>query len=268
MRLEKILITPSMAADMLQSNIKNRTLREKAITKYANEMLRGTWKQDTGEVIKISKTGVLLDGQHRLMAIIKANIPVYFHVIYGLCDSITDVLDTGSNRSASDVFKLNNIMYNSTIPSMINQYNALKNTKALYGTGMSKNQKLSNNEILSMYYERPDFWHDVAKTSLKWYESFSRILNTSIIGGIYAYLYEINSNDAKEFINQLCTGNDIENKSLLVLRKKLVDDKLSIKSHSKTTIIAFILKTWVHFRKGTEISILKYNAESEEIKVI
>jgi hypothetical protein len=77
------------------------------VNRYAQDILAGRWKEDTGEVIKVSKSGIVLDGQHRLYAIVKANTPIFLHIAYGIDDSVSDVLDTGSVRSASDVFKLN-----------------------------------------------------------------------------------------------------------------------------------------------------------------
>jgi hypothetical protein len=109
MEIQKKLITPARASELLQSNVKNRTPKNPVVSKYARDMANGKWKNDTFELIKISRSGVILDGQHRLMAVVKANIPIYFHVVEGVDDSVFDVLDTGSNRNASDVFKINNI---------------------------------------------------------------------------------------------------------------------------------------------------------------
>ena len=42
-------------------------------------------------MIKISKSGTILDGQHRLMAIIKANKGIWLHLATELDESIFDV---------------------------------------------------------------------------------------------------------------------------------------------------------------------------------
>jgi hypothetical protein len=108
LEFKKELITPSRAKELLEANINNRRVKDEVVNRYAQDILAGRWKEDTGEVIKISKSGIVLDGQHRLYAIIKANTPIFLHIVYGIDDSVSDVLDTGSVRSASDVFKLNN----------------------------------------------------------------------------------------------------------------------------------------------------------------
>jgi hypothetical protein len=63
-------------------------------------MINNKWKQDTGECIKISKTGRILDGQHRLKAVILSNCSIYFYVATNIDDSVFDVLDTGKARNS------------------------------------------------------------------------------------------------------------------------------------------------------------------------
>ena len=87
------LITPQMAKALLESNTNNRRPKSPIIMRYASDMQKGLWKQNTAEFIKISKSGQILDGQHRLMAVIKSNTPIIFQVARGLDDNIFDVLD-------------------------------------------------------------------------------------------------------------------------------------------------------------------------------
>ena len=126
MNIAKKLITPSYAKQLLESNTKNRSVNEIIVNRYAKDIMEGNWKEDTGEAIKISKTNVVLDGQHRLYAIVKANTSAYLHIITDLDDSVFDVLDTGKPRSAVDVFKIQGIKHENTIPSIIIRYKTLK----------------------------------------------------------------------------------------------------------------------------------------------
>ena len=123
MKIEKILITPTMAKELLEKNINNRNVKQPVVARYAKDMIAGKWKQDTAELIKISKTGLILDGQHRLLAIVKANVSIYFHIASELEDNIFDVLDTGSIRNSCDVFNIQNIKnYNCVRPLYIRPF--------------------------------------------------------------------------------------------------------------------------------------------------
>jgi hypothetical protein len=60
-------ITPTIAEALLRDyNFKNRPKKQKAITRYANDMAAQQWSV-TGDTIKFSKEKRLRDGQNRLM---------------------------------------------------------------------------------------------------------------------------------------------------------------------------------------------------------
>lgn len=258
MKIEKKTITPSEAKSMLEKNTNNRNCSERTVAIYANSIKKGLWKEDTFELIKISKSGRILDGQHRLKAIIKANIPINLHIAYELNDDIFDVLDTGKKRNPSDVFKINNVKNGNSLPSMIQLYFSLKNNHSIRSTGLTK----TNTELLSTYEENSIFWDMVATKSLTWYHNFSKILPPQYVGGFYAFFYEIDSENANKFMDDLANGTT-ENKSILVLRKRLVDDKVSLRKISSEIKFALIIKTWNFFRLNKTVSCLKFDPTKE-----
>lgn len=101
-------ITPELAKLLLRQNTRNRSLRQADVDKYARDMKAGRWRT-TGEAIKISESGVLLDGQHRLHAVIKAGVPVKTLVVWGVEDEAQHVMDTGAKRSVADALQLNGV---------------------------------------------------------------------------------------------------------------------------------------------------------------
>ena len=104
-------ITPEMAVELLEKNTINRRVKERVVGQYATEILAGRWRSGTGEVIKIAKDGTILDGQHRLLAVIKADKEIVAHLAYDVSNEVFDVLDTGSPRGAADVFHIEGIHY-------------------------------------------------------------------------------------------------------------------------------------------------------------
>jgi hypothetical protein len=98
-------VTPALAAKWLKLNIDNRKQRGSYINDIAGAMRRGEW-QATHQGIAFSKTGRLLDGQHRLEAIVKSDIEVEVLVVVGLDESTFSVIDGGAKRSIADATKL------------------------------------------------------------------------------------------------------------------------------------------------------------------
>lgn len=106
MKAEVVTVTPEMAKVFLSCNSSNRPLNNSVVNVYAKDMKQGNWKLG-GQGISISTTGRLLDGQHRLSAIIKANVPVTMLV----CSDVDDTnanFDNGKKRSITDQYKIKN----------------------------------------------------------------------------------------------------------------------------------------------------------------
>jgi len=260
MNIAKKLITPSYAKQLLESNTKNRSVNEIIVNRYAKDIMEGNWKEDTGEAIKISKTNVVLDGQHRLYAIVKANTSAYLHIITDLDDSVFDVLDTGKPRSAVDVFKIQGIKHENTIPSIIIRYKTLKKGRVKADSRMDN---FTNSEILDFYNESEFFWQNVAKKSILWYKQFAKIVSPSSFGGFYALFNDISPAHAEEFMNQLATGNDIKCTSIKLLRTKLMNDKLATKKMPMELRGAIMIKAWNFYRKNENPKLLKWDSATE-----
>jgi hypothetical protein len=70
-----ISVTPELAAKWLELNDHNRGVVTARVDQYAADMRRGEWRVN-GEAIKISADGKILDGQHRLLAVLEADVAI------------------------------------------------------------------------------------------------------------------------------------------------------------------------------------------------
>jgi hypothetical protein len=114
MKLEIVTMTPEWAHQILTTqNTKNRQLRPSVVRRYARAIEAGQWKL-TQQGVAIGSNGVLLDGQHRLAAIVDTGQPVQIALATDCDPSIFMVMDTGFARKASDVLQMEGIS-NSTI---------------------------------------------------------------------------------------------------------------------------------------------------------
>lgn len=96
-------ITPAMAQDILDSsNVNNRVVSKARVNKYAGLMTEGKW-MTTHQGICISDKGRLIDGQHRLLAIIKSNKTIDLCLTTGIKDEAFGEIDIpGGHRDAGD----------------------------------------------------------------------------------------------------------------------------------------------------------------------
>jgi len=105
MKFSQLVITPQMAKNMLTRNKNNRNLSMRTVENYAKDMRAGHW-QVNGESIKIGKDGSLLDGQHRLSAVIKSGIPVPLVLIEDIDNDSFFTIDTGKKRTAGQIAQI------------------------------------------------------------------------------------------------------------------------------------------------------------------
>ena len=96
------LITPDMAAKYLENNASNRPIRPVHVRMFEQLQLNNDF-QHTHQGIALSSEGdKLLDGQHRLTAIVNSGIPCLMNVTRGLPESTYQNMDAGIPRSVSD----------------------------------------------------------------------------------------------------------------------------------------------------------------------
>mgnify|MGYP003335415932 FL=1 len=77
------VITPEQAHDYLLNNAKHRPIKEKKVAEYMAEMRDGQWKLN-GKTVCFDSTGRLLNGQHRLSAVVRSGVPLTTVVVRGL----------------------------------------------------------------------------------------------------------------------------------------------------------------------------------------
>lgn len=98
-------ITPAKAQQYLEKNTSNRPLRKNRVAKYARAMQSKEWRV-TNQGIGFNCDGSLLDGQHRLHAVIQSGVPVRMSVTRGLDRESMFGIDVGGNRSVPDIARV------------------------------------------------------------------------------------------------------------------------------------------------------------------
>ena len=99
---KQVTVTPDMAKNWLAKyNKRNRSVRDTAVENYAEDMKAGRWRF-THQGIAFYTDGCIADGQHRLMAVVKANVPVKFLVTNGLPVETGAILDQHARRQLHD----------------------------------------------------------------------------------------------------------------------------------------------------------------------
>lgn len=98
-----VRMTPEVAQVLLARNEGNRKVRPTVVRKYKLQMDAGEWYPCSAGV-GVSDDGALLNGQHRLQAIVELGKPQWTLVVWGLPTVAREAEDRGANRTISDIF--------------------------------------------------------------------------------------------------------------------------------------------------------------------
>ncbi|MCC9181161.1 hypothetical protein [Mycolicibacterium mageritense] len=93
-----------------QHNTRNRPVNERAVMRYQTDMESGRWAF-AADPIRFDRDGVLLDGQHRLIALANCvpAMTIPFLVVRGLDPEAQDAMDQGHKRTTGQQLALHGV---------------------------------------------------------------------------------------------------------------------------------------------------------------
>ena len=246
-------ITPHLAAKWLELNMHNRPLQYERALALSGAIRRGEWAVN-GDAIRFASNGELLDGQHRLQAIVIAGKPVKTLVVRGLAlDSFATIDTNRAVRSARDVLALSGIPNNMVVAPMARFQHFYENGGNPYDAGIDKTP--SAEQILAIA-RRPGF-APLANRVLasRWCRKF---VGNGLTGFCMYVFGQYREDHARAFFHQLETGIGLEQYSpILLLRERLI---ATTGSHERLRPIAkgaYIFKAFRLYLLGNEVRQLK-----------
>lgn len=122
---EWVEVTPALAEEWLRWNKDNRRLVSARVLRFAEDMEGGRWANHHPHGIAFDVNGRLIDGQHRLEAVVLSGASVVMRVTRDLNPEMHVVFDLGAPRSSSDILTrggVQNSAHAGTIASMLYLY--------------------------------------------------------------------------------------------------------------------------------------------------
>lgn len=104
-----VTVTPELAQEFINASFQNGQIRNRrALESFASQMRNGEWDESNPKPMIWSASGKLLDGNHRCAALIKAGVPLEFHMAYDRPESLFDILGAESPRAPGQVIAIKN----------------------------------------------------------------------------------------------------------------------------------------------------------------
>jgi len=251
-RSEIVTLTPADAKEILASrNTHNRILRPKAVADYARDMAAGSWRVN-GEAIKFDHDGVLLDGQHRLHAIVAAGVPVAFLVVTGLEPETQDTMDSGRKRTTGDALGLHGETNATTLAAVTRRvWLWERGDHKLTGTATP-----STSECSALLAARPEIRRS-ADVAVRVHHHFPYV-SRSVTGVAHHVFSRIALDDAVWFFARLGDGAELPvGHPVLTLRNRVMSDRSDRRRIPEARYLAYLVRTWNAVRDGESLSKLQ-----------
>lgn len=245
-------ITPAMAAEWMARNHHNRALRERVAQVYAADIEAGDW-QWTGETIKFAADGTLLDGQHRLRAIVIADRPVKMLVVHGLDMEAQRDVDRGVPRKFPDVLKLRNEENVVTLAAVVRR---VHNWQLGHRRSFANIGDTTVAQLLRTLDQHPEL-REVAIEANR-IASHSD-LPASVVGVCLWAFDELDTGDSRHFFDRLVDGTGhTKGDPIYELRRTLAGTKEVRGERSQTYLAAITIKAWNAYRQGRTVGMYRW----------
>lgn len=244
-------ITPMKAAMWLEgANLRNRPLNMGRAKVIAAAIVRGEWALN-GAAIRFCTNGQLLDGQHRLQAIVLAGQPVRSLVVRGLSPETFHTIDTNcKSRTMSDVMALaGHKSANVTAAAARLAY-----SYETYGNPYeAKGEKAATVEQVMAMADTPAMRAAINATiSFKWCKKY---LSMSLVTFAYYAFDKYRPEHADGFFAKLESGIGLEAGSpILLLRDKLMVERGNIMRETQVSKAALLFKCWRLYLLGSNVT--------------
>lgn len=244
--VEVVEITPETAAQWLKANRLNRPVRRSVWENYSQQIAEGKWKVN-GQAIIIADNEDILDGQHRLLAVIDAGKPIKSLVVYGIKPEAFATIDTGAVRTPADALYLH--FNEHPVMTVKAAATAAQWCARLERGTVLAHKRMSNADIID-YVSTHQSLFQWAET-LNGYPKDTRPLSLGIGCALYELFARKNLELANQFMEGLYTGENLTRKDVeFLLRQALLKDAQRTTKLPATAKVKMAIKAWNWRRRG------------------
>ena len=240
-----IVFTPLLAEWILQRlNNNNRSRRPAKIRRFCAAMRQKEFLL-TGDTVKFTRGGLLLDGQNRLTACVQAGVPFKTHCVFGIDDRAFPVIDSNAVRTNPDTMK---------IAGIVDWRLAAQATRGLIIAASEnpadRGKSIENPELLDYYRT------EINESRFNWAKERAIQVPKRIIphGTLLAHLYLFHSKDAKlaaRFADDLANG--VKAGAKILSRLELLRKQNAGRIH-ENLVKAFLILAWNAYRANETVT--------------
>lgn len=242
---EYITLVPMLARLLLERNPFNRPISKRNAQDLAADIANKRFLFN-GESIVVSKTGVLLDGQHRCQQVAATGIAIETVIVFGPDDEARFTIDTGKSKSVSNFLAMKGKQYTHALAAAANYHLQWREFNYInFGGGVNTPTKAA---ILAAASELRGL-----ETSVEFTATCMKTTRShAVLAFCHFVFWKRSTREAADhFIHKIIEGDELRRDDpIFVCRKFLMATKRGITAHAK---IEMIFRAWNYHRLGTRV---------------
>lgn len=253
-------ITPSMATNFLNKNEHNRKLSVRRAGFLAESMVRGEW-QFNGDAIRISTTGRLLDGQHRLKAIELCGIGQRVVLVTELNDESFTTIDIGHARDASQMLAISGETNTAALAAAAKMHLSYKKTgRPIHG---NPDKKATPTQVVLFCKQDQAIKKSATfSTSNKWVRKY---FSPSIAAFCHYEFGLVNPEVRDMFFTEITSGEfSYHDSPIRIIRDMIIEDRGGHSRMDRSRKLAMIFKAFNLFSKGKSAKMIRLSKDQDE----
>jgi len=243
-----VLVGPKQARELIARNHgSQRALSQRKVREWAGQMRRGEWRYN-GDSVRYTKSGWMVDGQHRLNAVILADVEIVMHVVEGLDDDVFAKIDVGMVRTPGHILQMAGYSCGTQLGATIACLSRLENAHVL---GVLDESDLHKDDLVP--YARA---HEVEISPLLniYHRAKHHELSPpSAIAAAFTFIrrWALDTNVLDTFIDSVLTGANLgSNDVRLSLRNKLHGTRSRSAQLTQSEAMVYCIQGWGMFLRG------------------
>lgn len=261
-RMELVTVDPAYAAELLSANENNRRVTKSLVQQYATTMRLGLWRNPTAEALAVDSDGNLIQGQHRLMALIDAGVTLQFWINFNADPEDYHVLDRGKKRSLGDVVSMEGVPSANNAVAVARAALKYGTNPALSWNSPAMNALVTPDAVLEFTLNNRELVNHCVRTARNTYAEIK--IPMTQYGGLMLHVARISPSldDWYAWDRQVATGENLSaGMPAFAYRRWAINLRTTQGGSATQYLAASSVKAWNAYVSGRQLSQLKWRSD-------
>lgn len=262
-------ITPAIALNYLATNIEHqRNVTHSHVTHLRQQMECGQWMM-TGEPIIFDELGRLIDGQHRLRALVAAKKSIEFMVVRGIPHESFMAMNRGKSRTSGNVFSIHGVKNANNVAACVSGVLNYRRAMSVKGDGggygsLNTYIRASTSSMVAEYDLHKDKYQEAVQIAAL----CKKVVKPSVPSVVAA----ISMIDARHSVEKVahfwgCVGsgaNLSDGSPMLYLRNRFMENASSKRKMPSSIMMTLAIKAWNLYVTNQSRTLIRVKTETRD----